>query len=173
MKRKLLTLATVVVLLSFASTVTAQSQPEQLTGEGAIVAFHKQWRHPIWNPKGREMSEFATRADLWIVRIDRWVSGSAPGKYFLVDYMLHERAVSNREINQPKLRFRLRLPQESEGPKPCFGVTTEGQMADFRQTQTGSTDSIPPLKDLGCLVAEKPPKVIKEQAQTTTSKPGH
>jgi hypothetical protein len=31
------------------------------------------------------------------------VSGNAPGKYFLVDYMLYERAVSNREINEPKL----------------------------------------------------------------------
>ena len=173
MKRKVLTLAAVAVLLFFASILAAQSQPEQLTGEGAIVAFHKQWRHAVWNPKGREMSEFATRADLWIVRIDRWVSGNVPGKYFLVDYMLYERAVSNREINQPKLRFRLRAPQESEGPKPCFGVTTEGQMGDFQRTHPGRTDSIPPLKDLGCLVAEKPPTVIKEQARTTAPRLSH
>ena len=158
-----------VVLLSLAPIATAQSQPEQLSGEGAIVAFHKQWRHPVWNPKDREMSEFATRADLWIVRIDRWINGSPGGKYFLVQYMLHERAVSDEEVNQPRLRFQLRMPQESEGPKPCQGLTSTGlgQVAlrpkeneDFQRTQVGRADSIPPLKDLACLIAEKPPTLV-------------
>ncbi|HWR15057.1 MAG TPA: hypothetical protein VN577_09520 [Terriglobales bacterium] len=162
MKGQLLTLALVAVLVPVVSVAAAaQSQPEQLTGEGAIVAFHKQWRHPVWNSKSREMSEFATRADLWIVRIDRWMSGRAEGKYFLVNYMLYERAVSNREVNQSKLRFHLRAPQEAEGPKPCLGVAAGGRMTDFQRTQPGQTDSIPRLKDLPCLVAEKPPTVVK------------
>lgn len=164
----------VAVLLVFVSLATAQSQPQQLTGEGAIVAFHRHWRHPVWNPEGREMSEFATRADLWIVRMDRWIDGSARGRYFLVQYMLYQRAVTDEETNQPRLRFQLRKPQEGDGSKPCEGLTSTGReqstlrpkrITDFQRTRVGLADSVPPLKDLPCLIAEKPPIVVEAKRQ--------
>ncbi len=176
MKRKLPTLAAVGVLLSFASIAAAQSQPEQLTGEGAIVAFHKQWRHPI---KPYSSHGIGTPADLWIVRIDRWMSGGMEGKYFLVDYAVLKAAVSGKEINQ-RLRFQFRKPAEGDGPRPCEGPTSVGiglhakirpaGMSDFQRTQAGRTDSIPPLKDLACLIADEPPMRLDVQRQELSAK---
>jgi hypothetical protein len=170
MKRKLLTLAIVAVLLSFASTVTAQSQPGgKLTGEGTIVAFHKQWRHPV---KPYSSHGIGTPADLWIVRIDRWTNSGIEGKYFLVEYEVSKAAVSNQEINQ-EFRFQFRKPAEGDGPRPCEGPTSVGvelhskirpaRMSDFQRTRAGRTDSIPPLKDLTCLIADEPPMRLGAQ----------
>ena len=171
MKRTVLEVV-LAALLPFGSIAAAQSQPE-LVGEGTVVAFHKQMRNPV-TPKGREMQEFATRTDLWIVRIDQWNSGTKPLGYFLVQYWLYDRAVTDEEINQSKLRFRFREPGEMDGKQPCEGRTrTESDpfkframhIGDFKRTRAGSNDLIPPLKELSCLIVEKPPTVVKAQEQ--------
>lgn len=175
MKHTTLNTITLAALLSFSSMAVTQSPPE-LIGEGTVVAFHKQMRNPV-TPQNREMQEFATRTDLWIVRIDRWDSGTKPLGYYLVEYWLYDRAVTDEEINQPKLRFGFREPGKMDGKQPCEGRThTEAdpfkfrdmRIGDFQRTRTGSNDLIPPLKELPCLIVEKPPTVVK--ADETTSK---
>jgi hypothetical protein len=177
MKRQLPILAALAVLLPFASiAVAAQSQSEQLTGEGTIVAFHKQWRHPI---KPYSSHGIGTPADLWIVRIDRWTTSGIEGQYFRVDYAVLRAAVSDKEIKQ-KLRFQFRKPAEGDGPKPCEGPTSVGiglhakirpaRMSDFQRTQAGRTDSIPPLKDLACLIADEPPTRLDAQRHELSPK---
>jgi hypothetical protein len=170
MRHTVLNAMTLAVLLSLSAAAVAQSQPE-LVGEGTVIAFHKQMRNSV-TPKGREMQEFATRTDLWIVRIDRWDSGTKPVGYFLVQYWLYERAVTDEEINQPKLQFRFREPGEMDGKQPCEGGTrTESdpfkframRVGDFQRTRTSGSDLIPPLKELPCLIVEKPPTVVKAQ----------
>ena len=172
MRQTILNTITLAVLLSMSAVAMAQSQSE-LVGEGTVIAFHKQMRNPV-TPKGRKMQEFATRTDLWIVRIDRWDSGTKPLGYFLVQYWLYQRAVTDEEINQPKLQFRFREPGEMDGKQPCEDKTrTESdpfkframRIGDFKRTRAASTDLIPPLKDLSCLIIEKPPTVVKAQEQ--------
>jgi len=172
-RQTVLNTITLAALVSLSSVEMAQSQAE-LIGEGTVIAFHKQMRHPV-TPKSREMQEFATRTDLWIVRIDHWDSGAKPPGYFLVQYWLYDRAVTDEEINQPKLRFRFREPGEMDGKQTCEGRTrTESdpykframRIGDFKRTQTGSNDLIRPLKELSCLIVEKPPTVVKAQEQS-------
>ncbi len=152
----LIPVAVAVALLVGSAASTAQSQGKQLRGDGAIVAFHKQWRHPVkpFSAKG-----FGTPADIWIVRIDRWTEGNVEGKYFLVSYMLYEKAVSKQQINQPGLRFRFRKPEEQDGPRPCRGFPL--RMDDFQRTKPGLTEKIPPVVELPCLIAVKPPEANK------------
>jgi hypothetical protein len=155
-----------------------QSQSDQLVGDGAIVAFHKQWRHPVtpYSSKGA-----GTPADIWIIRVDRWATGSAEGRYFLAKFSLYEHAVSDQEINQP-LRFRVRKAQPGDGPQPCEGMTRVSsnppfklrpmRIGDFQQTESGHSDSIPPLKDLPCLIVEKPPVVVRASKEEPISVDG-
>lgn len=168
MRYQILCIVSLVALLGLCAG--AQSESE-FVGEGAIVAFHKQMRNPV-TPKGREMQEFATRTDLWIVRIDRWSGNGIAGSYFLVQYWLYDRAVTNKEINRPKLRFQVRKPRDVDGEQPCAGMTRlesdpfkyrPMRMEDFQRTEAGRTDAIPQLKDLPCLIMEKPPTVVKAQ----------
>jgi len=168
MKKQMPSIITLFALLTFGPVhLMAQSQSE-LIGEGAIVAFHKQMRNPV-TPKGREMQEFATRTDLSIVRIDHCTGNEVRGKYFLVQYWLYQRAVSDREINKPKLRFQLREPREVDGKQPCMGMTRlesdpfkfrPMRIEDFQRTESGQSDTIPSLKELSCLIVEKPPTVL-------------
>lgn len=179
-KQRVLNTITLAVLLSLSSEAVPQSRPE-LIGEGTVIAFHKQMRHPV-TPKDRKMQEFATRTDLWIVRIDQWDGGSKPVGYFLVQYWLYNRAVTDEEINQPRLRFHFREPSGMDGTQPCEGKTrTESnpykframRMGDFQRTRPGSNAQIPPLKELSCLIVEKPPTVVKARSKeklTTNAK---
>ncbi len=165
MKFQLPSIFTLAVLLSLGSTVATSQSQSELRGEGVVVAFHKQWRHPVtpYSSKGT-----GTPADIWIIRVDRWLTGSIEGRYFLVQYSLYERAVSDREIKQ-QLRFRVRKTQPGDGPQPCQGMTRVNssppfklrpmQLSDFRRTEAGRSDAIPQLKELSCLIAEKPPTV--------------
>jgi hypothetical protein len=82
--------------------------------------------------------------------------------------------VTDEEINQPKLQFRFREPGEMDGKQPCEDKTrTESdpfkframRIGDFKRTRAASNDLIPPLKDLSCLIIEKPPTVVKAQEQ--------
>jgi len=165
------------LLFSFATALGAMSQSEQLVAEGTIVAFHKQWRHQV-TPYSSQGT--ATPADIWIVRVNRWTSGKVEGTYFLVCYWLYERAVDNKEINQPQLRFQLRKPREADGQKPCEGITRVGweppfkfrpmRMDDFRRTEPGRADAIPPPKKLPCLIMHKPPTAVRSE---TGSKVAH
>jgi hypothetical protein len=161
-------------LLGTAPIPMSQSQSEQLVAEGTIVAFHKQWRHPVtpYSSKGT-----GTPADIWIVRVNRWTSGSVEGTYFLVEYWLYERAVDDKEINRSELRFQFRKPREADGQQPCQGITRVGstrtfkfrsmRMDDFQRTEPGRTDAIPPLKELPCLIAEKPPGAISTEPRVS------
>ncbi len=167
MKHKLLTLVTLAVLLSIGSIAAlGQSEPEQFIGEGTIVAFQKYDRHRE-RPYQRGTGTFVEE---WIVRIDRWETGTKPPGYFLVHYdQVSVRALSDKEINQSKLRFTFREPifHEAEScagnaPLPSkHGDTTihfrPARIEDFQRTEQGRSDVFPPLKDLPCLIANKPP----------------
>jgi hypothetical protein len=164
-KRKILSTVILAVLLS--TGVTAQTQAE-MTGEGSIVAFQKYERHRV---KPRSAKGMATPVEIWIVRMDHWKSGDKSKGYFLVNYVaLFQRALSDKEINQREWRFTLRDPIFHEAeycagrvPVPSKdGASYEwrpAQMDDFDRTQLGLSDTIPSLKDLPCLIAEKPPLV--------------
>lgn len=170
MKPRTLGTVGLLALLTLGLLATAESESE-FVGEGAILAFHKQWRHPI-TPEAPERGEFGTRADLWIVRIDRWIGERLEGKYFLVEYLLYERAVTPAEVQLPALRFRFRKPKAIDG-KACNGMTRVNwdhpfkyramRMKDFQRTEPGRADTIPPLKNLPCLIMEKPPTAVQPQ----------
>jgi hypothetical protein len=166
MKHKSFSLATLAVLLSFGSIAAAQSEPEQFIGEGTIVAFQKYNRHPE-KPYQRGMGNFVEQ---WIVRIDRWEAGTKSPGYFLVSYdQVSVRALSDKEINQSKWRFTFREPifHEAEScagnaPLPSEQGATAvhfrpARIEDFRRTDQGRSDVFPALKDLPCLIANKPP----------------
>jgi hypothetical protein len=169
MKHKSLSLVTLAVLLSFGSIAAAQSEPEQFIGEGTIVAFQKYNRHPE-KPHQRGMGNFVEE---WIVRIDRWETGTKSPGYVLVSYdQVSVRALSDKEINQSKWRFTFREPifHEAEScagnaPLPAEqGATTvrfrPARMKDFQRTELGKSDVFPPLKDMPCLIAEEPPAML-------------
>lgn len=149
------------------TTPMGQVQVENVIGEGPIVAFDRQSRHRAM-PYTRGTG---TYIELWIVRIDRWVTEKRTKRYFLVQYKLKERAVNDQQINHPTLRFTLREP----GPhdfRPCvwsvFGddKSSSGRrmtLSDFERTKPGHSDPIPPLEELPCLIAEKPPTPVKAQ----------
>ncbi len=93
------------LLLSRPVLGQAQIEKKQVSGEGIVVAFQGNGRHPS-NPSSKG---FATFAEYWIVRIDKWTEGTSKDlKYILVQFNLYERAVSDQEINSNKLRFSLR-----------------------------------------------------------------
>jgi len=144
------------LLLCGSALIAKQSEPERFLGEGVIVAFHTKWRHPI---KSYSSHGVGTPADLWIVRIDRWVTTGIEGKYFLVDYPVLKAAVNDDAINR-KLRFHVRKPAEGDGSNPCAEMIRAVRSPGFKRTGQGTDDVIPPLKDLGCLVADEPPDVI-------------
>jgi hypothetical protein len=161
--RKLIIILALVVLWSLVGT--AQSVPEQLIGDGAIVAFQKYDRH---REKPYQMG-IGTFLEEWIVRIDRWENGTKSLGYFLVSYeKVSQRALSDEEINRPKWRFAFREPifHEAEScagnaPVPSKDGTSyrsrPAAMKDFQRTKVGMSDVIPPSKDLPCLVANEPP----------------
>lgn len=171
MKRKLPTIVALVILLSL--TGMAQSEPEQLIGEGIIVAFQKYDRHRK-RPHQRGMGTFVEE---WIVRIDRWENGTKGPGYFLVTYeKVSQRALSDEEINRAKWRFAFREPifHEAESCAGSVPVASKGgtshqfrpaTVKDFQRTKAGMSDLIPPLKELPCLIADEPPIQVKAQRQ--------
>ncbi len=161
------------IVISFSlcliSPLLSQAQNEQrgLSGEGVVVAFVKNGRHPS-NPASKGTATFVEH---WIVRIDKWAEGAdKKQKYILVEFNLYERAVSDREINSPKLRFSLR-PRRADEHTDCLGsvfvggkVSTESRTArlsDYQRTKPGRADKIPPLKSLPCFIADEPPVVVE------------
>lgn len=163
---KLLAILVLVVQLSVGPIAeTAQREPEQLIGEGRIVAFQKYDRHrekPYQNGIGTFVEE-------WIVRIDKWETGAKKPGYFLVTYeKVSQRALSDEEINQPKWRFIFREPIFHEADSCAGSVpvpskdgtahqTRPASMKDFQRTKAGKSEIIPSLKDLPCLIADEPP----------------
>jgi hypothetical protein len=175
MKRKLATIVALVILSSLIGM--AQSEPEQLIGEGTIVAFQKYDRHRE-KPYQRGMGTFVEE---WIVRIDRWESGTKSLGYFLVTYeKVSQRALSDEEMNRPKWRFAFREPifHEAEScagnaPVPSKDGTSHqsrpAAMKDFQRTKAGMSDLIPPLKELPCLIANEPPTEVKAHGEKPTT----
>lgn len=175
MKRKLPTIVALVILSSLIGM--AQSEPEQLIGEGTIVAFQKYDRHRE-KPYQRGIGTFVEE---WIVRIDRWESGTKDLGYFLVTYeKASQYALSDEEMNRPKWRFAFREPifhevESCAGYAP--GPTKEGTsnqsrpvaMKDFQRTKAGTSDLIPPLKELPCLIANEPPTEVKAEGEKPTT----
>lgn len=145
----------------------AQNEQRQLSGEGAVVAFMKNGRHPD-NPSSKGTATFA---EYWIVRIDKWAAGTNKDqRYILVQFNLHERAVSDSEINSNKLRFSLRKRRADEHTDCLGGISVGGRRAaklrqarlsDYQRTKAGSADKIPPLDSLPCFIADEPPVVVE------------
>ena len=156
-------LVAVLLTLAFSSTLVAQKQtkrePKEFVGEGIVVAFQKYNRYPVMPP----IRWIATRVEFWIVRIDKWTNDVEPlkeKKYFVVQYDLFERGLTDCEINATRLRFKLREPREDEHTD-CMG--TQRGPSDYVRTTPGQLDSIPPLESLPCLIADHPPTVIPEE----------
>lgn len=155
--------------LPLLSPVLSQAQNEQrrISGEGAVVAFMKNGRHPD-NPSSKGTATFA---EYWIVRIDKWAEGKNDGqKYLLVQFNLYERAASDSDINSDKLRFSLRERRADEHTDCLGGISVGGRRAaklrqvrlsDYQRTKVGSADKIPPLKSLPCFIADEPPVVVE------------
>ncbi|HKV36362.1 MAG TPA: hypothetical protein VJP89_18630 [Pyrinomonadaceae bacterium] len=158
MTRTLRFLAGLTILI-LASTLVAQEQgaPKELVGEGIVVAFQKDNRHPVMGPV-RGVAHFA---EFWIVRIDKWTSEVDPfkEKYFRVEYNIYERGLTDCEINATRLRFKLRERRENEHTD-CMG--TQREPSDYLRTTPGQPDSIPTFASLPCLIADQAPTVIPE-----------
>ena len=147
----------------------AQTEKKQILGEGAVVAFMKNGRHPD-NPSSKGTATFAEH---WIVRIDKWAEGTSKNKkYILVEFLLSERAVSDNEINSEKLRFSLR-PRRTDEYTDCLGRVIIGRRpsskmrlarhSDYQRTKVGRADKIPFLKSLPCFIADQPPIVVESK----------
>lgn len=147
----------------------AQNEPRLLSGEGAVVAFMKNGRHPD-NPSSKGTATFAEH---WIVRIDKWGEGAGRDqRYILVQFNLYERAVSDSEINSRKLRFSLR-PRRADEHTDCLGrvivgrrpssETRPARLSDYQRTKAGSADKIPPPESLPCFIADEPPVVVESK----------
>jgi hypothetical protein len=144
---------------------TAQSQPEQLIGQGRIVAFQKYDRHHK-KPYQKGVGSFVEE---WVVKIDKWEDGDKSLGYYLVSYeKVSERALGDDKANQNEWRFRFREPvfHEAEScsgdvPVPASdGASYNYRPAtidDFKRTKTDTADTLPALKDLPCLIASEPP----------------
>lgn len=178
MKHMKLSMITLTLLLLVGSrTVAAQSEPEQFIGEGTIVAFQKYDRYPQ-KPHQRGMGNFVEE---WIVRINRWESGTKPLGYFLVTYdQVSVHALSDDDMSQPKWRFTFRDPIFHEADY-CAGsapvpskdgtfVQRPARMEDFQRTKPGISDPIPPLKDLPCLIANVPPTSLTAKQRESGAK---
>lgn len=159
-----------VSLLSLSPALSqAQNEQRLLSGEGAVVAYMKNGRHPD-NPSSKGTATFVEH---WIVRIDKWGEGTSKDqKYILVEFNLYERAVSDSGINSNKLRFSLRQRRADEHTD-CLGrvivgrrpssKTRPARLSDYQRTKAGSADKIPSLELLPCFIADEPPTVIESK----------
>lgn len=167
MTKKLFTSLSLFVLLMLGYPAICQEEKaKDIAVEGAIVAFQKRTRHPV-KPKTKGI---ATYVELWIVRIDNWLDKpTKEERYILVEYVLSERGLSDDEINSQKLKFVLRENQENQAD--CLGTILVGDsppykgrivdLGDYEQTKSGTSENIPPLQNLLCFRAERPPIVIE------------
>lgn len=135
----------------FASANPTEETSETIVAEGKIVAFHKDWRHPT---KPISIISLGTRADIWIVRVDRWTQGELKGQYFLVTYNVLEDAVSDAKLRRPRLIFTFRHPAHST-EKPC--PSAKMNLRDFRWTTASKVTDLPDLSKIPCLLSDKPP----------------
>jgi hypothetical protein len=168
MRKKLLISFCLVVLTMLPHTAICQTQDKlkDVVAEGTIVAFQRRTRHRVKpDTKG-----IATYVELWIVRIDKWLSKSTENeKYILVKYELSERGISDDEINSQRLKFVLRAHQEKNDD--CLGTVLVGDSppyqerpineSDYERTKSGESEIIPPLQNLPCFSTERPPIVIE------------
>lgn len=153
-------------LLSCPILGQAQTEKKQVSGEGIVVAFRKNGRHPS-NPSSHGTATFVEH---WIVRIDKWAEGANKDqRYILVEFNLYERAVSDQEINSNKLRFSLRERRADEHTDCLGGVSVNSRrtakpkqvrLDDYQRTIPGSTDKIPPLESLSCFISDEPPSIV-------------
>lgn len=144
----------------------AQIEKKQVSGEGVVVAFRKNGRHPS-NPFSKGTATFVEH---WIVRIDKWTEETSKDqRYILVEFNLYERAVSDSEINSNKLRFSLRERRADEHTDCLGGVSVDSgraakpkqvRLADYERTKPGGADKIPPLESLPCFIADEPPSIV-------------
>ena len=153
-------LVAVLLTLALSSTFFAQEQaaPKEYVGEGIVVAFQKYNRYPVMPHRGGPW----TFVEFWIVRVDKWTNDVEPlkeKKYFRVEYNLYERALTDCEINAPKLRLKLRELRKNQHTD-CMGTRRES--SDYVRTTPGQLDDIPPLDSLPCLIADQPPIAIPE-----------
>lgn len=156
-----------IFLLLFSVPSRAQTDGTIISGEGVVVAFQKTSRHSVTPVR----TGIGTFVEFWIVRIDKWAAGTNKDqKYILVEYIIHERAVSDSEINSSRLRFKLRERRTDEHTD-CGGSISVGdrryakfrpaKLTDYQRTKAGSADKIPPLESLRCFIADEPPVVIE------------
>jgi hypothetical protein len=159
----------IIFLLLFSVSGQTQTAGTNISGEGVVVAFQKTSRHSVTPVR----TGIGTFVEFWIVRIDKWTEGAAKDqKYILVEFMIHERAVSDSELNSDKLRFRLRERRADEHTD-CLGSISVGsrryakfrqtRLSDYQRTKVGSADKIPPLTSLPCFIADEPPVVIESK----------
>src|SRR5215831_20476285 len=99
------------LLTSWGFRQEQQSQGKEFVAEGFIVAIQKWTRHSAKPEPGG----IGTFVELWVVKMDHWADGQSKfGKYVLVNYSLHEHALSDVEVNSKRLRFVLRERREDE-----------------------------------------------------------
>lgn len=170
MTKNLATRVFLIVALLVVNAAFGQDQRphvQELVGEGCIVAIQKWTRHSV-NPSA---GGIGTYIENWIIRVDRWPDAASRKETFiLVEYSLHERGLSDAEVNSKKLRFTLRERREDEHTN-CLGdvfergkrpyKTRPARLSNYERTNPGRSEVIPPLESLPCLIADRPPVVIQ------------
>jgi len=167
---KIINAAIIICLFALSSDISSGQENRQgteLSGEGVVVAYQRTSRHSVTPAMGG----IATPVEFWIVRIDKWAEeANKSQKYLLVEYIIHERAVSDSEINSDRLRFKLRARRSDEHADCGSTISTANRryakyrlvrLSDYQRTKPGSADKIPQLKSLPCFIADEPPVVVE------------
>jgi len=167
-KKKLSIIFYLIVLIMLPYPAIGQTQDEikDILAEGSIIAFQRRSRHRVKpDTKG-----IATFVELWIVHIDKWLSGASENEeYILVKYELTERGLSDDEINNRRLKFVLRAHPEKNDD--CLGTVLVGDSPpyqerhinenDYERTKSSGSEIIPTLENLPCFSTERPPTIIE------------
>jgi len=146
--------AVFLMALMFASLVGTASPSDEkyFAVDGVVVAVQKTKDEVRMN----DPHSMGDMVEVWMVRIDNWPQHDGPA-FILVQYTHRDTVVKDRELDSAIWRFKIRAAPAAESGT-CMSWWTE----TFLPTALGSSQKLPPPKELACFLMQTRPIALRE-----------
>lgn len=157
------------VAITFALCLTigtaAPSSDGSFVAEGTVVAIQKA-KDEVRMADPQSMGEMV---EVWMVHVDNWPRAEKPS-FILVEYTHHDPIVKDSELDSTVWKFEIRLAPPAESGTCMSWWSAE---RSFVPTALGTSQKLPPPKDLGCFLMQKRPVAVRAAKAQRGNLQGH